>query len=246
MLKNERQDKILEILSHKKYVTVSELVNSLHYSPATVRRDLTVLEGIGVLRKSYGGVSINTQTPPVVIREHDNTSTKIKLCRAAASLIKEGDLVFIDGTTTTYFLCEFIDKIKNVTVVTSNMKLAMQLCEKNVTCYVTGGLVFDTSMLSSSYAADFLEKMNFDIAFLSVGAVSDDGNYFVAPAFTELWRTALARTKTSVMLFDESKTKKQHKKYYKNIKSFDYVISNAKIPKDWKTKFPDTSFINVN
>ena len=58
MLKNERAERIVEILREQKYTTVQMLVDRLHYSPATVRRDLVYLEGLGLVEKSYGGVSL--------------------------------------------------------------------------------------------------------------------------------------------------------------------------------------------
>lgn len=245
MLKNERQDKILEIISKRKYITVKELTEYLHYSPATVRRDITVLDSLGLIRKSYGGVSINMQTPPVVIREHDNTGAKIALCRSAAALIHDGDTVFIDGTTTTYFLCEFLGKLKDITVVTNNMKLALALGERKIPCYVTGGLVCDTTMLAYDYAADIIEKMNFDIAFFSVLAICADGRFSISDCFTEPTRAALKNTKKSVLLFDESKIKNDSKRFFKSLSSVDCVISNIKIPKLWKTKFTGTEFISI-
>ena len=50
MFKNERTDRIMEILKENKYTTVEKLVSELHYSPATIRRDLTYLGEIGLVR----------------------------------------------------------------------------------------------------------------------------------------------------------------------------------------------------
>ena len=73
MFKDERADKIVEILNKRKYATVDYLVKELHYSPATIRRDLTYLESLGMVKKSYGGVSINDVSRPEIFREHENT-----------------------------------------------------------------------------------------------------------------------------------------------------------------------------
>ena len=245
MVKNERHDKILELLTNKKYMTVDELVSILHYSPATVRRDLTLLEGLGLLEKSYGGVSLNTRSRPVMLREHDNTSAKIHICRAASQLIKDGDFIFIDGTTTTYFLCDFLERFKKITVVTSNIKLAMLLGERNIPCFVTGGLLCDSTMLSGTYAAELIEKMNFDIAFYSVTTVNEDGFFSISDSFTELVRAALRRSNKNILLYDDSKTRTQGKRNFKNLSCMDTVISNAKFPKLWKSKYEKTEFISV-
>ena len=82
MFKEQRTDRILEIIRENKYVTVEQLVNRLHYSPATIRRDVTYLANLGLVKKSYGGVSI-TDAKPFVIREHENITEKIKMCRFA-------------------------------------------------------------------------------------------------------------------------------------------------------------------
>ena len=119
MFKEQRTDKILEIIKENQYVTVDYLVNRLHYSPATIRRDITYLADLGLVKKSYGGVSI-TGGKPSIVREHDNISGKVKVCKFSSDFIKDGDVVFIDGATTTYFLeekeynrCYYQPKVSN-------------------------------------------------------------------------------------------------------------------------------------
>ena len=99
MFKEQRTDKILEIIRENQYVTVDYLVSRLHYSPATIRRDITYLADLGLVKKSYGGVSIAGGRPSI-IREHDNISGKVKVCKYASNLIKDGDIVFTMGAGT--------------------------------------------------------------------------------------------------------------------------------------------------
>ena len=58
MLKTQRLDEILSILRQSRYVTVAELSDRLYASPATIRRDLALLEKSGLLVKSHGGVAL--------------------------------------------------------------------------------------------------------------------------------------------------------------------------------------------
>ena len=99
MFKNERTDKIMEILKENKYTTVEKLVSELHYSPATIRRDLTYLAEIGLVRKSYGGVCIEENAKPLIVREHEMHDEKIKICKMAADLINDGDFIGLIGHT---------------------------------------------------------------------------------------------------------------------------------------------------
>ena len=100
MQKQERIEQVLEIIKSRKFCTVDELVEQLHYSPATIRRDLTLLAQRGVIQKSYGGASYIGDRS-FAVREHQHIAIKAHLCHADEHLIQDGDNVFVDGTTTT-------------------------------------------------------------------------------------------------------------------------------------------------
>ena len=244
MFKNERTDKILEILKSNKYTTVEKLVKELHYSPATIRRDLTYLSDMGLVKKSYGGVSIEENSKPLIVREHEMHHEKLKICKVASDLIKDGDFIFIDGTTTTFFLGEFLEHKKDVTVMTSNLKLALLLGEKNVKCFVTGGMVVDTGMLSGTLAHDAVKRLTeIDLCFFSVGNMSDDGNLGVSEPFSAMTAEAVRRAKHSVLLCDSSKMKKSYFVGAFSLSEVDTVISDTELSGDLRERFPDTEFI---
>lgn len=243
MLKAQRIDRIFEIIKENKYITVETLVNRLHYSPATIRRDLTHLAKLGLVVKSYGGVSINEQKRPSIIREHENTADKIKLCNSAQSLINDGDAVFVDGTTTTFFLHELLSKKKQLTVVTTNLKLAMTLGESDVKCYVTGGKVHDANFLEGMHCSDLLKKMRFDVAFFSCGIISPDGEVYIYEGFYNFYDTVMERCKKNVLLCDAHKFSDKMKFIYCDLSKFNAVISNGKFNENIQEKFPNVEFI---
>ena len=245
MLKAERTDKVFEIIKEKKYTTVAELVKRLCYSPATIRRDLTYLERLGLIVKSYGGVSINQMAKPVIIREHENTVDKIKLCKSASQFINDGDTVFIDGTTTTYFLNEYLLKKKNITVVTTNLKLAMFLGENNVKCFVTGGQVHDTIFLSGALSSELIKKMRIDVAFFSCGRVSGSGEVCVGEKFWDFMNVAINKSKKNVLLCDAQKIKEKFSMVFCDLGVFDVVITDGEFSEHVYKKFKNTEFIKV-
>lgn len=244
MLKTERTDRILETVRINKYVTVEQLVSKFHYSPATIRRDLTYLAEMGLVKKSYGGVSISDERPNIV-REHENTSEKIKLCKYAERYIKDGDTVFIDGTTTTYFLGEVLLKKKKITVLTTNLKLATFLGEKGVNCFVTGGHVHDTNYLEGVYTLELIKKMRFDVAFFSVGAVSEHGEYSSHEGMWIFMQQVFARSKLNVLICDEKKLNIKSNRYVGDLSDFNIVLLNVPINEKIIEKYSKTKMIIV-
>ena len=246
MIKYERTDKIMEILNQCKYTTVDRLVKELHYSPATIRRDLTHLENIGLVKKSYGGVCINDASRPVIVREHENTEEKVQMCQAAASLIGDRTSIFIDGSTTTCFISEFLKHKKELVVTTSNIKLGIELEAMGIECYTTGGRVVDTNMLAGVYAVDTVSKMNFDMCFFSAESISEEGNICDrGELFADLRRMVIKQSKKAVCLCDSNKLGSTSFLCLASLGDVDYVISGGKFPAEWKDQFPGTKFITV-
>ena len=244
MQKQERIDQVLEIIKSRKFCTVEELVEELHYSPATIRRDLTHLAQRGLVAKNYGGASyIGMWT--LTVREHHQTLAKAKLCQAAAELVHDGDAVFVDGTSTTYFLRDILLKKKNLQVVTTNLKLALELGEENITCFIPGGRLCDTAMLGGPLAAETLQRFSFNVAFVSPGWVTHEGAFQIPEVFWESTATALKNTQHKVCLYLKEKFVSQRLYRFGRLDTFNTVISDAEFPAEFETAFPNTEFVLV-
>ena len=121
MLQLQRQNDILRLLKKEKEMTVKEICAALYVSPATVRRDLCELEKQGHIKRSFGGAILNESffdQQPLSIRGVKNVSEKQKLCAKAAQFLHEGETIFIDASSTTYFLASFLKDVPNITVIT--------------------------------------------------------------------------------------------------------------------------------
>lgn len=244
MQKQERIEQVLQIIKSRKFCTVEELVQELHYSPATIRRDLTHLAQRELIQKSYGGASY-TGDRSFAVREHQHTTVKMRLCHAASDLIQEGNTVFVDGTTTTYFLRDVLLKKQHLTVVTTNLKLAIDLCEQGVRCFVPGGQLCDTTMLGGAMTANALESFSFDVAFLSPGRISHDGRFSIPEVFSGSTRAVLKNAQKCICLYHKEKLISHLPYCFGRLEIFDTVISDAEYPATFQTDFPDTKFILV-
>ena len=109
MLALERRNLILEKLQTEKRVVVSELSQLYSVSEETIRRDLDKLEKEGLATKSYGGAVINEDVGidlPFNIRKNQNVQGKQKMAEIAASMVNDGDHIFLDASTTAVFVAK--------------------------------------------------------------------------------------------------------------------------------------------
>ena len=154
MYQSERLEKILKILEENGYTTVKYLTDELHYSNATVNRDLALLEAKKLVKRSYGGVELEEKKGvPLVFRYHKMKSSKMKIARTAAELIEDGDTVFIDATTTTQYMGHFLADKKDITVITNNMALATYLADVGKSVICLGGEIVEAQITCQSCSA---------------------------------------------------------------------------------------------
>lgn len=180
MFKNERENKIINILEQNGYTSVKSLAEMLFASESSIRRDLTVLEDAGLIRRSYGGAEIlsaNKFALPFNTRTHDKISEKRLIAIKAARLVNEGDVVFLDSSSTGYFLAmELMDRA-DITVVTNSIEIIGLLSKGRPIVHSTGGILSSNNRicLVGRNAEKSFEEVFADIAFFSSKALGSDG-----------------------------------------------------------------------
>ena len=135
MLKEERYDKILNILEEKNYITSQELAKILYVSMPTIRRDLADLESKKQLLRSHGGAKrVNSEhiVTPLDFRKNVNHAEKRRICKTASDLITDNSIVFIDASTTAMQMAEFLSPKQNITVITNGIPLLIALTKKGI------------------------------------------------------------------------------------------------------------------
>lgn len=210
MLKEERYDRILEILEEETYTHSEDLAQRLYVSMPTMRRDLAELQKRGLIIRSHGGakkLSSEHTVTPLDFRKSQNYAQKRKIAKEAASHICDGDIVFIDASTTALNMADFIDEKKGITVVTNGIPLSIALTEKGIKTYSTGGEIQKSSLgYAGSFAQNFVRNFNYDICFFSVCALSTEGQICDTSVEENLVRkAAILNSKKSMFLCDKSK-----------------------------------------
>ena len=117
MRQNARWNEILILLKKYGFITVKYLTETLHYSSATINRDLNALESQGLLKRCYGGAEPTSGVKvgiPLPFRYKKKHAEKLKLGELAASLVNDYDFIFIDGSTTCEHMLKFLAEKKNI------------------------------------------------------------------------------------------------------------------------------------
>ena len=211
MLAEERFASILEILSNKQVVTVTELSEMTGASEATIRRDLILLDKQGKLKKIHGGAAaVNGQFITIertsAVKSTLNVNEKLLIAEYAASQVHDDDFVYLDAGTTTLAMVEFLADSK-ATFVTNGISQAMTLAEKGLKAYVVGGqLKSGTEAIVGAQALDGLSQFNFTKAFIGANGISKLQGY-TTPDVEEakLKAKAMERSYISYILADSSK-----------------------------------------
>ncbi len=234
MLKEERYDKILEILEGEKYISAHELSRRLFVSLPTIRRDLAELSRRNLIVRSHGGakkVGADHAVMPLDFRKTISNTEKRRLCRAAAELVSDNDIIFIDASTTALQMAEFLSGKKSLTVITNGIPLASYLVQKGIkTCCVGGELSQSSLAFSGSLAEEFIQNFNIDAAFFSSYGINEIGMIVDASlSETQLRKVAIRQAKRSVFLCDSTKFMLSAPYNLMPLCNADYIITNADV-----------------
>lgn len=210
MLKKERQDRILEIIKLRKYCTANFLSEKLFVAPITIRRDLAEMESAGLIIRCFGGATIpeyENRDIPFEVRNKKNYSIKETLAKRAVKLINMGDVVFLDASSTVSHIIELLSSTQNLTVITNSTFVAEKAKEKQIRCYLTGGMpVENTYALVGSIAEQNIDSLYANICFFSAQGIDTDGIISdQSEAETVLRRLMIKNSKKQYFLFDSSK-----------------------------------------
>lgn len=238
MLKEERYDKILALLEEEQYISAQKLSQQLFVSLPTIRRDLAELQRRNQVVRSHGGakkVQGEHTVAPLNFRRTVNALSKRALCRAAAELVEDNEIIFIDSSTTTLQMADFLGEKKGITVITNGIPLATALVKKGIKTYCTGGEIFENSLAHfGSFAEDFIRRFNIDTLFFSCHGVNEKG-MLTDPSLPEnqIRKVAIQQSKKTVFLCGEAKFSLSTPYNLVPIDSLDCVITDTETVYDY-------------
>lgn len=211
MLTEERYAIILDTLNKKGSVRLNELCSILNASESTIRRDLAFLAEKDLLIKVHGGaMAIGDTFSPVEYNMEEKSGLfneeKTAIAKYAASLIEDGDFVFIDAGTSTEKMIEFLPN-KKTTFVTNGFIHAKKIAQMGFKVFILGGeLKPSTEAVVGTECILALQKYNFTKSFLGVNGISITRGLSTPDQNEASVKTAVMKnSKTSYVLADHSK-----------------------------------------
>ena len=237
MLQQVRHERIIQILSEKSFLSLEEATNLFQVSPATIRRDFEELALHKSVIRIRGGVKLNQELDlgmtPFPLREIRYSAQKTALAQAAVALLKPGDVIFVDGGTTTYHLGQFMPDF-GLRVITNSLRLANILEEKRgpklgLEIYVTGGCLYPQSgLLLGPSASVNLSRYHANWAFLSAGGINRMGIFNSNEMVVESEQAMIAHADKVVIMADHSKIEKHSMCHICNLEKINFLITD-----DW-------------
>jgi DeoR family fructose operon transcriptional repressor len=209
----ERQQAIAALAAQRGRLSVSDLAVEFGVTTETVRRDLAVLERVGLLRRVHGGAVAATVLtvvePGVAERESTRTAVKDRIAAAAVQFVPpEGGSLLLDAGTTTGRLVGMLPPDRDLVVVTNAVPAAARLTSlPGVRLLLLGGTVRGVTQAAvGAHAVQALAEIKVDVAFIGTNALSaDHGLTTPDPDEAAVKRAMIASSRRTVVLADSSK-----------------------------------------
>ena len=233
MYAQERQQEILRRARQQGRVDVVTLAEVLEVTTETIRRDLTVLERAGVVRRVHGGaipVERLGFEPAVAARDVVMTAEKERIAKAALAELPDDGAVVIDAGTTTGRLAEALPADRELTVVVNSPPLATVLAARpNLTVVMLGGRVRGRTLATvDDGALQPLARLNVDVAFIATnGCSAQRGLTTPDPAEAAVKRAMIAAARRTVLLADHTKVGDVHFAAFAALSDIDVMITDT-------------------
>jgi DeoR family myo-inositol catabolism operon transcriptional repressor len=230
-MKFERIQNIESYIQQRHSVTIDELCENFNVSKNTIRRDITILLERGVIDKIYGGVVSKRQN---LLSSFDERSAKHQREKAAigqkaASFVRPNDIIYVDSGTTAFQMVPYIESIQNITVLTNNLKVIVELAPfTDINVISIGGmLIRKTSSFAGVQSISAMKGYNISKCFMAASGVSIANGLTNSNASEcDLKREAIERSAEIYVLADASKFDVSSLMTFQPLTGVNYIITD--------------------
>jgi len=239
----KRRQSLSELLRKQPGLRVPELAKALGISEGTVRNDLNALERQGRLTRVYGGAVLNEQpqypSSSFNIRYQNEAAAKRSIARQAAMLVNDGDSIFLDASTTVYYLARQLSERQRLRVITNGIDVARLIAENptNMVILLGGAVGSDGSSVTGLLSEQALVELHMQKAFVSCSGFSvERGMTEVHLAGAYLKRKAIASAREVFALVDSSKIGKEDLTPFASLEQITHVYTDACLSDEWTAR----------
>jgi len=230
-----RREQILRLLQQESPLSIRHLASLLYTSDSSVRRDVSLLEEEGLVRRIYGGVllcSSENAVVPLSLRDGDHSAQKERLARLAAAMVRDGDSLLLDASSTVRRMIKYLGGKRGLKIITNNLRIFSEEVPADAQLYCTGGLFNAQNALFYGAGAErYLRSLYADKCFFSSQGISEDGKISDASEEeTALRRVMLSHAERKIFLCDASKLGVKRMFALCGKEDVDEIICNVKLP----------------
>ena len=244
MLAFERREEILAHMIQDKRVIIGELAESFGVSDETIRRDLKKLEKEGLLTRFHGGASTNqliNEELPYQTRNQSNIKEKQYIGKKLADIVKEGETLFVDSSSTSIEGIQELNKQNKsgVSIITNSVSLLTDLRDSKINIFSTGGELRSKShSLVGVIAQEAIKHYYGDIAVFGCKGISiNQGVTESNEAEKQIKRHMQKQVKKVILLADHSKFDQVAFVRLFSIDKINCVITDREPSKEWRDYF---------
>jgi len=228
----QRRARIVELVNRRGILSVAELARQAGASLMTIRRDLGLLDGQGLLRRSHGGALAMSSPRDVPFRRRARLELQAKAAigRTAAALVRPGEMVLLDAGTTVVAMVPALRALRNLTVVTNSVQVLAALWDRpGIRVVALGGVARPSSgSLTGPLAEKALEEIRVDRAFLGTTGITPRWEVSNSDLdLAVLQRRVLAVARETYLLADHTKFGRTGLAIVSPLKAFTAVITDA-------------------
>jgi len=239
----ERHEAILERARAQGRVEVGALAEELGVTVETVRRDLTALERLGVVRRVHGGalpVERLTLEPALAARESHQSEQKLRIAERAVLEIPDGGSILLDSGTTTGAIARLLPRDQRFTVVTNSVAVASRLADlPGIEFMMLGGRVRSlTGAAVGQWTTDALKGMSIDVAFIGTNGFSVDRG-FTTPdqAESAAKRAMVTAARRVIVVSDATKAGQVHLHRFADASEVAMLVTDTDLDDDTTEDF---------
>ena len=238
LLKSDRLTKIREYVNSHGSATVAELCGLLGVSEATIRRDLDELATRNFLQRTFGGVtipSLTTVEPPVFQRRNINAKEKRMIGELTASMVNDGETVFLGSGSTTLEVARALKQKQDFTVITNSLPVVNLLADSaGVKVIVTGGFLRQAELSMIGHTVEHsLSELRADKVIMGIQGVHIEHgltNDYLPETKTD--RAVIRFAPVVIVVADFSKFGQIKSSFVAELSAVDTIVTDSKAPKD--------------
>lgn len=228
-----RKQVILKEIAENVVVEIPQLAILLDVSEITVRRDLDFLTKEGLLARTHGGaMKIPISKMPINFSQKAaiNADLKDEICKKAADIIIDNEVVFLDCGSTVFRMCKFI-KNKKINIVTNSLPIVNEFLASEVKLNFVGGEIdFERQAAHGKVAVEHINRYYADHAFMGVGGFSiKNGLSASSESEAETAMAFMQNAKKSYVLCDKTKLETDRYFPFLAINEVENLITNNSI-----------------